>query len=184
MRLFTGLALPPPIAEELLSFTLRLRAADDGLRWSAMESWHVTVQFLGAATGEQYDCLVSQLRQLESAAVPVGIRGSGFFDRAGIFYAGVEISPQLASLHQLTMTRSAACGFQPESRPYRPHITLARVRGRKQGRPLQELKTRLLRPLGSLSFTAAELLLYESIPGPAGSAYVVRECFALTPRPV
>ena len=48
MRLFVGIALDPALAEALIRLTARLRRADDHLRWSSPDAWHITLQFLGS----------------------------------------------------------------------------------------------------------------------------------------
>src|SRR5271156_493848 len=98
MRFFVGIPLAPAVIEELSAVSLRLQSGADGLRWSAAESWHITLQFLGST--QQYECIVARLRELRSAAVPIQLEGLGFFERAGIFFAGVRLTPQLATLQQ------------------------------------------------------------------------------------
>ena len=45
MRLFAGIPLAAAVIDELSAISIRLRSNDDGLRWSAPESWHITLQF-------------------------------------------------------------------------------------------------------------------------------------------
>jgi RNA 2',3'-cyclic 3'-phosphodiesterase len=68
MRLFVGIPLAPAVVEELSAIALRLQAKDDGLRWSAPESWHITLQFLGNTA--EYECIVARLHELRAAPVP------------------------------------------------------------------------------------------------------------------
>jgi 2'-5' RNA ligase len=101
----------------------------------------------------------------------------GFFDRAGVFFAGVRLSLELVRLQELVVAATQPCGFELEDRPYHPHITLARS---KDGpRRLRDLKARLGGGTEFSGFRAAEFLLYESFPGPGGSRYEVRERFEL-----
>ncbi len=100
----------------------------DGLRWSAPESWHITLQFLGNTP--QYECIVARLRELRSPPVPIQLEGLGFFERAGVFFAGVGLTPELQALQQRVTAATGLCGFIPETRPYHPHITLARSKGK------------------------------------------------------
>jgi 2'-5' RNA ligase len=59
----------------------------------------------------------------------------GFFDRAGIFFAGVSLTPELeANFRRASPLRLRQCGFIPETRPYHPHITLARTKRKKASR--------------------------------------------------
>jgi 2'-5' RNA ligase len=177
MRLFIGIPMAPAVVGELASVRGRLERPADGLRWSAPESWHITLQFLGATNPVQYDCVLSHLRAIRAAAVPVQLEGLGFFDRAGVFFAGVRVSPQLAALEKSIVSAMSGCGFRPEDRPYHPHITLARNRGRENG--VRSLKPRVCAAPSFGAFVAQEFVLYESFPGPGGSRYEVRARFAL-----
>ncbi len=182
MRLFVGIALAPQAAKALGEIRDRLAAVGNDLRWSAEESWHVTLQFLGAASDEQAACVRSQLGEVRSAPVPVRLAGLGFFERAGVFHAGVDLSPGLLALQQGVTAATRGCGFLLEARAYNPHITLARNKGRSGARALAPLKKALERSRLSISaeFLAGEFLLYESIPGPEVPRYEVRARFPLS----
>jgi RNA 2',3'-cyclic 3'-phosphodiesterase len=179
MRLFIGIPLPTAVTDELSALSVRLRSRDDGLRWSVPETWHITLQFLGNTTEDCYDCIVSQLGNVGHQPIPVELEDLGFFDRAGVFFAGVSLMPGLISLQRHVIAATALCGFVPETRPYHPHITLARTKGKAGAQSLRSLKARLHRQPTFTRFTANEFLLYESQLSPSGSRYVVRERFPL-----
>lgn len=178
MRLFIGIPMDPAVADQLAAVRARLERPNDGLRWSAPESWHITLQFLGATTPAQYDCLVAQLRGIHAQPVPVRLEGLGFFDRAGVFFADVLVSPELAALQKTVIAATSQCRFIPEDRPYHPHITLARNRGRENG--ARVLKPRVGAAPSFAPFIAHEFLLYESFPNSQGSRYQVRARFQLS----
>jgi 2'-5' RNA ligase len=182
MRLFIGIPLALAVVNELSSLSLRLRSSDDGLRWSTPESWHITLQFLGNTTEEQYACIVERLRELPFAPVPVRLDSIGFFERAGVFFAGVDLTPELLSLQQRVIASTSRCGFAPEDRPYHPHITLARTKGRNGKPSLRKLKDSIRVQPRFTGFTATEFLIYESLLSPSGSRYEIRERFHAEPR--
>jgi 2'-5' RNA ligase len=177
MRLFIGIPLDPTVIGELIALTDRLKSPSDGLRWSSSAGWHITLQFLGATNAAQYDCVTAGLRQIRRAPFAIQLEPPGFFDRAGVFFAGVQLSPRLTDLQQQVIAATHPCGFVPEDRPYHPHITLARDKGGRHD--LRKLKIRIPANVRFSSFVAGEFLLYESFPGPAGSRYEVRERFLL-----
>lgn len=179
MRLFVGIPLAATVRDQLLELTVSLRTADDGLRWSRPESWHITLQFLGETEKPRFNCTTSKLRELRLAPVPVFLQRPGFFDHAGIFFAGVRLTPELREAQQAVTAATAQCGFIAESRPYQAHITLARGKDRSSAQSLNRLKTRLPSTLAFSTFTAHEFLLYESFLGAGGSRYEVRERFPL-----
>lgn len=177
MRLFIGIPLAAQVIEELSAICRRLRSDSDGLRWSSPESWHITLQFLGETPSDRYDCLLSRLRELESPRVSVRLERLDVFDRVGVFHAGVGVSPELALLQRRITAATAQCGFGAETRPYHPHVTLARVKGNKRGHSLHELKSNAGGQPHLTGFLAHEFLLYEAFLSPAGSRYEVRERF-------
>jgi 2'-5' RNA ligase len=179
MRLFVGIPLAAVVVDELTRLTTRLHRADDGLRWSMPESWHITLQFLGSSTRDQYECTLARLHEIHLAPVPIRLDAPGFFERAGVFFAGVHPSTALTALERHVVAATTLCGFTPEMRPYNPHITLARSKGKDGVRSLRGLKARLQAVPEFSTFIANEFLLYESKPMPTGSVYEVRERFTL-----
>jgi 2'-5' RNA ligase len=182
MRLFIGIPLGVGTADGLSAIVnqLRSKAAPDGLRWSAPESWHITLQFLGSAKIDQYNCIAGRLRELRYSPVGVELGSLGSFDRAGVLYVEVRVTPELTVLQQAVTAATAPCGFTPENRPYHPHITLARRKG-KGGRELRYLRLQIQQQPKLPAFTADSFILYESIPTPEGSRYEIREQFPIPP---
>ena len=202
MRLFLGIALADPVVRELESVVSRLRSncvsSGSGLRWTEPDSWHITLQFLGNTTPEQYPCLMEQLGKVRSAPVPVQLGLLGCFERAGVFFADVSATPGLAALGRSVVTATSRCGFALETRPFHPHITLARETGNKrprdqgnkgakeQGSKNPRFESHKLRDLAAKGgacrftrFTAREFLLYESHLGVDRARYEVRGRFPL-----
>jgi RNA 2',3'-cyclic 3'-phosphodiesterase len=178
MRLFIGIPLAAAVIDELSAAVERLRSAGDGLRWTAPESWHITLQFLGNTSPEQYQCVVARLRGLDLPPAPIELEALGCFDRTGVIFAGVRVSPELLLIQQRVIAATALCGFASEARAYQPHITLAR----SKGKALSRLKAKMGRHAQFTSFVAGEFLLYESFLSPTGSRYEIRERFSLDGR--
>ena len=181
MRLFIGVPLAAATADAVLSVLNQLRAktSPDRLRWSARDSWHITLQFLGSTRPEQYECINTRLRELHHAPFAVHLGNLGTFDRAGILYVDVLVTPELTALQQAVLAATAPCDFTPEDRPYHPHITLARRKGKSGGSELRKLKLEPKQTPSLPAFTADSFLLYESLPAPDGSRYEIRERFSM-----
>lgn len=177
MRLFVGISLAEAVIGELAAVAARLRRREDGLRWTEPDSWHITLQFLGNTDPETYACLAARLAEVRSSPVPVRLAELGCFDRAGVFFAGVGLTPELLALERLVTEATARCGFAAETRPFHPHITLARAKGRGQG--IRALQDRIERRPAFTRFVAREFLLYESHLSPSGARYEIRARFAL-----
>lgn len=181
MRLFIAIALDGEAAAAVEEISQRLAAAGGELRWSRPPDRHVTLQFLGETAPERAACVGEVLTTVRSPVVPVRLAGLGFFLRAGVFWAGVELTPELQALQQRVTAATRGCGFVAEPRPYRPHITLARTRGRRGAGALTALQQVVERGKIGLAAecVAREFALYESFPGPEGSRYGLRGRFPL-----
>lgn len=123
-RLFVAIPLARPVARSLS----KLRPPpSETVRPVAEVDLHVTLHFLGTRAIE------SVRRALQSVkALPFVTRldMTGRFSlRSGkqVLWVRVEPVPALIALHDQSAAALAAVGFEPEHRPYRPHITLARV---------------------------------------------------------
>src|ERR1700739_5174030 len=142
MRLFIGIPLASEVVDVIGRLSRSLQSAGDGLRWSSSESWHVTLAFHGKTSEEKYACLVERLRGVRSPRVPFQIGGSGFSDRAGVFFADVRVSSELLQLEKRVLGATSNCGFAAENRPFHPHVTLARAKGDNALRALKGLQAR------------------------------------------
>ncbi len=179
MRLFIGIPLAREVIEALERIVRAQQARSDELRWTSSATWHITLQFLGATTPVQADCIVAGLGRIQSPPVPVLLDGTGFFDQAGVYFAGVDVSAELRQLQKEIVSSTSQCGFIPEDRPFHPHVTLARVKGDHRRNALKKLKMRTNPEENFPPFLATEFLLYEAFLGAGGSRYEVRARFPL-----
>ena len=182
MRLFVGLAVSEAVKEILERLTLRLRAKDDGLRWSTREQWHVTLVFLGEMEDAARAALVRELKSVRRPTLTLRMERLGVFERSGILHAEVEVTQELLRLYETVATVVRRCGLEIEERPYRAHITLARARNREGRKAIERMRRGLEQQRLRASWRAEEFRLYESQLSSCGSRYVVRERFALETR--
>ncbi len=182
MRLFAALPLPPAAHARLERLRLRLSAPGDGLRWSTPEQWHITLQFYGEVSTEQPLCLRESLSEAAAEPAFVALDGLGLFANKGILYAAVATEPSLVLLHARVLASSQLCGILPESRPFHPHVTLARSKGRVGARTLERLSQPNLPAFGeAISWQAKEVVLLESELSPHGSHYILHSKVPLGP---
>ena len=114
MRLFVGLAVDEAVKETLERLTLRLRAKDDGLRWSTPDQWHVTLVFLGEVDDEARARLVRELREVRQPALTLRMERLGVFERTGILHAEVEVSAELLRLYEAVAAAVRRAGLEVE----------------------------------------------------------------------
>jgi 2'-5' RNA ligase len=90
------------------------------------------------------------------------------FRRPRVVWMGVEAEPRLELLHHDVEVAAADAGYEVEGRPFRPHVTLARVR---EALPADRART-LARAAKAIAFSASTyvdtLTLFDSATtGPA-----------------
>lgn len=168
MRLFTALELPAHAKDAVRETQRALAKAGARCRWSAPETAHVTIHFLGETPEAVLPALSAGLAAVAAASGPVelALEGLGFFGRAAsphAVYAG--LAGDREALHALEAEARAAltaAGLPLELRRYRPHVTLGRG-----------CKTPL--PAGiapaSAAWTARELVLFRSHLRPEGARH-------------
>ena len=172
MRLFVGLDLPVEAVASLQQLLDRLRPIAR-IQWSPPENLHITTKFIGEWPEDRLGELQAALEQIEPRpAIPVHIRKVGFFPNPHaprIFWCGIE-APGLEALAAATDRATSALGIPAETRPFAPHLTLARIKERLNLQPLREA----IAALPSLDFGAFEVgrfFLYQSKPQRGGSVY-------------
>ena len=132
VRLFAALELPPEAVAALEEF--RDRAADPAV-WRAVpaESLHVTLAFLGPTDPAMLDAVGSALTAAATGPAPeLALAGSLLLPprRARVLCAALtDRDGTLAALQARVSERLAATGaYVPEARPFRAHVTVARLR--------------------------------------------------------
>jgi 2'-5' RNA ligase len=171
-RLFVALELPDQVREALLAWRAPLLRASDELRAVAPEALHVTLAFLGWKPEDD----IAPLSELveASAADVAGVAGLALGEalwlprrRPRVLAVTLEDRHgQLAALQERLVERLAADGwYEPETRPYLPHVTVARVRARGAVHACEV-------PVPpQLAFDGAAIVLYRSRLSAAGARY-------------
>jgi RNA 2',3'-cyclic 3'-phosphodiesterase len=131
MRLFVGIDIPEDVKAKLRAALARLRPLAD-FRWSPIENLHVTTKFIGEWPEEKLEEMKAALAEVNSpTAVDIAIRGLGWFPnphRPRVFWAGVHAGEELRALTIATDEAVARLGVPAETREFRPHLTLARIK--------------------------------------------------------
>jgi 2'-5' RNA ligase len=180
MRLFTGIDLPDSVTERLDALISRLRAHAH-IKWSPTYNLHVTTTFIGEFPAERLPELDAALKAVPVAPIQIDVRGLGWFPNAKsprVFWAGIHASPSLAQLASATGDALGGLGIGAESRPFSPHLTLARIR---EPVPLQSLRAAIekLEPVDFGAFTPSHFYLYRSERGHTGSIYTKLHAYPL-----
>ena len=166
-RLFVAIRPPEPIRDLLID------AMDDtpDFRWQDDGQLHLTLRFVGEVDRPLAEDLAAALGQIRAPAFDLRIAGTGRFEQrnSGALWAAVEPRPPVAALAAKIERTCVAVGLEPERRAFRPHITLARWKGRRT-REVERFLTRRA-GLASEPWTVAEFTLFESHLSRHGAHY-------------
>lgn len=96
-------------------------------------NWHITLRFLGECTDAQADVVLHSLSDnLGCGPGRVWCDGLGAFpaaSKAGVVYAAIDDPAAILGYLAAVCDEAAVdAGFEPEGRPYVPHLTLSRLR--------------------------------------------------------
>ncbi|CAG0987330.1 RNA 2',3'-cyclic phosphodiesterase [Myxococcaceae bacterium] len=177
LRTFFALEIGgPALAEAARSLeALRHTPAGNALRFVRPEGLHVTLRFVGAIDREAVAPLAAAVGLEVSAwsPFPLQLGALGLFPsarRPRVVSLGIEPEAPLAGLAAAVERGVVAAGFAPESRSFRPHLTLARVREGCRIDPAV-----LATKIEPLRFAARGVVLFASRPDEGGSVYTALE---------
>ncbi|OPZ04744.1 MAG: 2'-5'-RNA ligase [candidate division BRC1 bacterium ADurb.BinA292] len=180
LRLFIAIELPGAIREQVagLAENLRKGIAFTGARptWLKPEAMHLTLVFLGSQPAGAVAPVAAALERLGRMYAPLRIE----LKRLGVFphwrgprvlWVGVrDRTHQLEGLRRELELSLAPVGYEPDGRPFRPHLTLARFKSPK-GSPAVKKVVETHQEFLFGPFVAGELVLFQSELKPEGAVH-------------
>jgi RNA 2',3'-cyclic 3'-phosphodiesterase len=175
MRLFIGIPLP----DEYLGMLGSLAADWDPrfrsrFSWTRPGNWHLTLKFLGEVRGDKLPVLDDFMKNLDFKRFNLKGAGVGFFGSRGeyrVVWLGLkEDTDKVAALASKIDKGLEVHGFEREKRPFKGHLTLARVKKFYKDDPWDELRQHA----GNLDwppFEVREVILWQSILSRSGARY-------------
>src|SRR3954454_7916382 len=168
-RLFAALDLPGDVRQRLAELVPERRE----LRPVPVEALHVTLLFIGHRPEDEIDAIVSALRESVRGLPAATLRPTGVvpIPKRGpprLFALDLSDEGGRAAAVQSAVSRALEPWYEPEKRPFWPHVTLARVRKRERARRLD------VDPPDE-TFEASEVTLYRSRLSPKGARYEALE---------
>ncbi len=169
MRLFLALRLPAEVVTSLDQALNGPREEHRDLRWIPPERWHLTLAFFGEVPDVSLAALRARIAKRTATCTAMRLRlfsAGRFGDR--VLWMGVD-----GDTDRLT---TLADRVAMDSRPYRPHLTVARARQRADLRAVVACLRNYVGP----EWQAAELELIASHLGPQPT-YETIETWVLAP---
>jgi 2'-5' RNA ligase len=176
IRLFAAVAIPDDVAAALAPRQKGVL----GARWRSAESLHITLRFFGAVQEDKADDLDAELSAAGGSAFDLSLEGVGVFgegDNLDAVWAGVAKNDALERLAARCERAARRAGLPKETRAYRPHVTLAYLRGAEPAAVGAWVQSHNL--LKSPSFPVRRFGLYSSWLGEGGSVYRLERAYPL-----
>lgn len=167
IRTFLALDLTAEVRNQIVSTRKRLGQLPGKIKWTEPENMHVTLNFLGdveeAATATV--CSIAQKCAAETPPFAFHVRGLVAAPPRGplrmIWADVIDPTGNMEKLHDMLNQAFADSGFRSESRGFRGHLTVARIKATQDAHAIRQQLT----PLGNLDFGTVhcdELVVYSS----------------------
>ena len=178
MRLFVAINLPPTTREEIYDDAAPLRAAASAVKWVAAPLLHVTLKFLGERDEALVPAYHNAIRLAAARHAPIDVRTTApgafpNFRRPRVVWVGMTGEAELRALAGDVDRVFQDLGIPAESRAFRAHLTLGRVRAElspHDAAALAEAAGLAWEPRG---FAVRTIDLMHSELGPRGPRYSV-----------
>ncbi|MBW8349288.1 RNA 2',3'-cyclic phosphodiesterase [Bacillus sp. IITD106] len=166
---FYALALPDEVKQFLLKVSKQIKEEFPFKKWVHHEDYHITLAFLGhadqARLAQSLQSVKKEMNDFQSFQLNInhtGIFGSPKEPR--ILWAGVHHSENLQSLRSKVYDSCIEAGFQLETRPFKPHVTLARKWNSDSSFSFGDFQKFTSDVLSEFEFLADEVVLYQTHP--------------------
>ena len=164
---FWAVRIPDEIKQQIQLEMKKLQQTFLFKRWVHMNDYHITLAFLGSINHEKRQHVIELVGEAfeESQPFSLQILGLNVFGKTTsprIFWAAVSDESKLLQLQAIVHKKCQEAGMELESRPYHPHITLARKWiGQEESSMglLQKFNPFQEKPL---SFLVNEIVLYKT----------------------
>lgn len=164
IRLFFALWPDEPVRQQISCY-LESLSPYSGLVVPSF-NWHMTLHFVGNTTFEEKICLDRQANKVQIKPFEITIDKTGYFKKPKVFWLGCRRPPQaLFDLQEKLGWQIGHCEYQPESRPYSPHITVMR----------KVMKKPDFESVGRINWQVDRFVMIESVAQSGGVRYQVVE---------
>lgn len=174
-RIFIAIKVEP--GEILFKTVSHLKSGliNEGIKWTSLDNIHITLAFLGDTEENIIKIISSALKESceGSGKFELTLRGTGVFKNLSdprVIWMDIDPSEGLTHLYNIIINRLNESGVVIEKRPFRPHLTLGRIKylndklilkdliGKYQGSEIQKVPVN-------------EVIIYESILRGTGPLY-------------
>ncbi len=178
IRSFIAIELPEDVKATLGKIETSLKSKAVPAKWVAPDSIHLTLCFLGEISPGQVEAVKGVMTSvaMKPPAFTLALAAAGAFPdlrRPQTVWVGLQGNLEaLSYLHKELEEALRLTGYKPEARPFRPHLTIARLRDEATPQARGELGKAIgLLPPVSGEIPATAISLMKSTLLPAGPVY-------------
>jgi 2'-5' RNA ligase len=150
--------------------------SQEKIKWVDPGIMHITITFLGDTDEKIIPSVSDAIKQISLNHPPFELifRDAGIFRNLRdprVIWIGTETNPVMQSLKANLDNELSRFGFEKETREFRPHLTLGRIKWIKNISALEEA-INLYKDQEVQKESINELIYYESILKPEGPLYM------------
>jgi len=175
IRTFIAINIPDNIKELIAEFRDTLVGAHFPVKWVRPENIHLTLKFIGEIPQNLVDRICDDMKNTPPLCEPfeIAVSGTDVFpnlNKPRVYWIGITHGAgELIQLARDIDEKTARHGIEREKRPFRPHLTLGRVKSPKPVRGIDKFISPDIFYAGT--FIAEEIVVMQSVLKPSGPVY-------------
>jgi len=176
LRSFLAIELPAAILKRIEGVQKDLKSSRADVRWVSPENIHLTLKFFGTIEESIIESIIKSIERPVQGApfFSLKIQGMGAFPNLKnprVIWMGFQEGKEMITAIQKQLEMEfEKIGFQPEDRPFHPHLTLGRMKSNRGKEELaREMERHREEEFGS--FQVEKVVLFKSDLTPKGPIY-------------
>jgi 2'-5' RNA ligase len=176
LRSFLAIELPKSIQKKIEEVQRDLKTSHADVKWVHPENIHLTLKFFGNIEESKVEPILQSIGRLIQKTLPFSmkVQGVGAFPHSKnprVIWMGLMDGEEVLATVQKELEETLAkIGFEPEDRPFQPHLTLGRVKtSRGKDDLVGKMEKHREEEFGSVE--VEEVVLFKSELKPTGAIY-------------
>lgn len=175
-RIFIAVKVDPGQTLIRIHASLKSVLGGEKINWTDPANMHLTLSFLGDTEEELIKVVSIMLKQKCTGFgdFSFSLTGTGIFKNyldPRVIWAGIEFNEKLSQLNEKVMTGLKDAGFSLDDRPFKPHLTLGRIKSVNHPDILKSALEKY-KDVKIQEVDVKEVILFESILKPTGPVYI------------
>jgi RNA 2',3'-cyclic 3'-phosphodiesterase len=174
-RIFIAIKVETGETLKRMISSMKADLAGESIKWTDPDNIHITLAFMGDTEAKMIKAVSVILKEKceGTGKFDLIIRGAGVFKNIRdprVIWTGIDLSEKLIQLNLLIKEGLTTSGIIIENRPFKPHLTLGRIRTLRD----KELLNKIIDEYQNKEIQKEpvnEVILYESILLPQGALY-------------